>query len=301
MTMVKQSAPFFIVGARRSGTTMLRLMLNNHPNLSVPFETGFIPVFYQKLADYGDLKVRDNLARLLRDISEFPLVRKGGIIQDEEAILSRPIVSYTDLVNAIFKVDAERKGKRRWGDKTPGYITEVDRLWKVFPGCYIVHLVRDGRDVALSLRTMEGWGSTHIPKVAQDWRWETTLVHKIGAILGEHYLEVRYEDLVLNPDGILRRICTFLNEPFHQDMLAFHVTAEREMPRESMKWHKNSVKPPDPGKVYMWKQQMSLADRILFEQISGPALEIFGYERENRHSTWGSRLKKIYYYTVVRW
>jgi hypothetical protein len=194
----------------------------------------------------------------------------------------------------------KRNGKQRWGDKTPSYVTELDILWNMFPGCSIVHLIRDGRDVALSLRRLE-WGSRHIPSVAEDWRWKTTLAHKIGSVLGEHYLKVRYEDLVLNTEETLRTICAFLKEPFHQDMLAYHVNGETEMPSESMKWHQHSVQAPDAAKVSMWQQKMSLSDRIIFEQIAGSTLDLFGYEREHHRSTWGSRLRKLYYCTFKRW
>lgn len=296
-----QSSPFFVVGAQRSGTTMLRLMLNNHPNLTVPFESAFIPFFYQKLSNYGDLKLKDNVMKLLKDISENPHVRKGNLIQNSEAILSHPITSYTDLLSAIFTEYAKQQGKKRWGDKTPSYVEWLDILWNLFPDCRIIHLVRDGRDVAISLRTIE-WGSNHIPRMAEDWRWKVTLGRKIGSVLGkEHYLEVHYEDLVLETENTLRTICAFLQEPYDKTMLTFYMTAEKEMPKESMKWHKNSVKPPDPGKVYMWKHKMSLSDRIIFEQIAGETLELFGYEREYHSSTLGSRFKNAYYSLVKRW
>jgi sulfotransferase family protein len=291
--------PFFIIGAQRSGTTMLRLMLNSHPKLAVPFESGFIPQYYLKHVEYGDLKIKENAEKLLEAISENSFVKRGKLIQNPHAILSNPIASYRDLVNAIFLEYAKRNGKERWGDKTPSYATELDILWHMFPGCRFVHLIRDGRDVAVSLGRLE-WGSGHIPTVAEDWRWITTLAHKIGSVLGEHYLEVRYEDLVLYTEETLRSICAFLKEPFHEDMLTFHVTAEREMPSESMKWHQTSVQAPDESKVFMWKQRMSLSDRIIFEQIAGSTLDLFGYERERHTSTWGSRLKKLYYCTFKR-
>jgi hypothetical protein len=295
-----RNPPFFIVGAQRSGTTMLRLMLNSHPNLAIPYESDFIPSFYQKLSGYGDLSLRDNVAKLLKAISENPHVKKGSLIQDSEAVLSYSIRSYADLVNAIFTAYAKREGKKRWGDKTPGYVAKLDIIWKLFPGCRIVHLVRDGRDVAISLRGLD-WGSKHIPTVAEDWRWKTTLGHKIGSVLGEYYLEVHYEDLVLKTEDTLRTICAFLQEPYHKEMLNFYSAAEKEMPKESLKWHKSSVRPPDSNKVYMWKREMSLSDRIIFEQIAGETLELFGYETEQHPSTLSSRLKNLYYCLVKRW
>ena len=130
----RPAPPFFIVGAQRSGTTLFRLMLNRHPQLSVPFESGFIPVFYRKLPEYGDLKQRENVQRLLKDIAEYPHQQYDPLIKDPGAILAHPIGSYADLVDAIFRVDAATRHKTRWGDKTPGYETDIDVLWTLFPG-----------------------------------------------------------------------------------------------------------------------------------------------------------------------
>ena len=292
--------PFFIVGVHRSGTTLLRLMLNNHPHLAVPFETVFIIEFYRKLAQYGDLSRRENQQRILADITKREGETKGELAQDPEAILAYPISDYAGLVHAIFTEYAKRKGKVRWGDKTPSHVMELDVIWKLFPECRVIHLVRDGRDVALSMRRID-WGSSHIPWVAQNWRWMTTLGRKMGAFLGDRYCEVHYEDLVTEPEETLRSICAFLEEPYHENLLRHHLTAQQEMPEESMKWHGNSVRMPDPSKVFAWKHQMSLADRIIFEQVAGAELEMFGYSRENHPQTFGSRLKSLYYKTIKRW
>ena len=73
------------------------------------------------------------------------------------------------------------------------------------------------------------------------------------------------------------------------------------MPAYSMKWHGASVSPPDETKVFAWKEKMSLSDQILFDEIAGPALELFGYERVNHPATLSSRLKRVYYCTIKRW
>ena len=292
--------PFFVVGAQRSGTTMLRLMLNNHPCLAVPFESGFIPVFFRRLGEYGDLAQPANAARLLQDICRHPKVEKGRLVPDAGAVLSRRIATYRDLVDAIFSEYAQRKGKRRWGDKTPAYITELEILLQIFPSCRLIHMVRDGRDVALSLGGIS-WGSRHIPRVAEDWRWKTVVAHKIGAVLGERFLEVRFEDVITDPERELHRICDFLGETFDPAVLQYAENAETEMPADSMQWHRTSTTPPDPEKVYEWKRRMPVADRILFEAVAGDALELFGYELERRGPTVGSRIKGLYYAVVQRW
>lgn len=292
--------PFFIVGAQRSGTTLLRLMLNRHPEISVPFESGFITVFYRKLDRYGDLARRENATRLLRDIAEYPLEKFGRLIKDPDAILACPVASYADLVNAIFTVDAREKKKARWGDKTPSYVTDLEVLWALFPGCRIIHVVRDGRDVALSNQKIE-WGIHSLPRAAEDWRWKTTLGHKVGAVLSGHYLELKFEDLVLQPEDTLQRVCAFLDVTFDPAMVSYETSAENELPDIARQWHRNSVRAPDPSLVYMWKRRMSRTDRIIFEQVAGDALELFGYESERLPITMASRAKNLYYAVWRRW
>lgn len=286
--------PFFIVGMQRSGTTMLRLMLNHHRNLAVPFESGFIPVVYKQLHKYGDFALRENAAACLQDISQLPLVQRGKLIENPDSILQYSIRSYADLVDAIFREYAKGKGKHRWGEKTPGQAMDLDVFWEIFPGCKIIHLLRDGRDVAVSLLGVS-WGSRNLMKIADQWRWNSVVAHKLGKVLRQKFLEVRYEDLVRDPATELRAICEFLEEPYDENMLHYHTTATAEMPKVSLEWHKSSVSKPDPGKVGVWKREMSRADRIIFEQVAGDALELFGYERENMPSSYASKVKKIYY------
>lgn len=301
MDASSRKTPFFVLGSQRSGTTMLRLMLNQHPHLCVPHETGFMTRFYREQHRYGDLSVPDNAARLLDAIARTPKIAKGGHILDREAILSRPIRAYPDLIDAIMDEYAKAQGKPRWGDKTPFYTLDIDILWTLFPGCKIIHLVRDGRDVLLSQRNIS-WCSNSVPRLAEDWRWKTTVCHKVGSVLGPaHFLELRYEDLVRDTEGALKAICRFLDEPFAPQMLHYHEHAPGAVPSDSLQWHRNSVKAPDPSKLYAWKRRLSPADRIIFEQNAGPALDLFGYERENHPSTLGSRLKNLYYALVVRW
>jgi hypothetical protein len=299
-TTTEQSKPFFVLGAQRSGTTMLRLMLNNHPGIAVPHETAFITVFLPRLSEYGDLANARNVARLLDDIASYHLVVRGGHIKSKDAILSHAIRSYSDLVNAIMVENARAEAKSRWGDKTPFYTQDIDVLWNLFPGCQFIHLVRDGRDVAVS-QTGISWLPNSVPQIAADWRHKTTICHKVGRTLPSgHFLEIRYEDLITRTEETLRTICSFLGEDYSPEMLSYHETAREVVPKESLKWHQASVSPPDPSKIGGWKRKLSRADRIIFEQIAGDALALFGYPREGLLTTFGSRIRNAVYFGIAR-
>jgi hypothetical protein len=291
--------PVFLLGSQRSGTTMLRLMLNNHPNLAIPHETAFITIYYKKLGSYGDLADKDNARRLLADISQHPLVKRGRLIENPEAILSRPTASYREFIDAIFRAYADSLGKARWGDKTPFYTPDIDVLHRIFPDAKLLHLVRDGRDVVLSQKSIE-WMSGNLPKLILDWRWKTTIAHKVGSVLGNNFLEIRYEDLVRQPEQVLRRICSFIDETYDQAMLSYSDEAQNVVPSASLKWHRNSIRPPDPSRLDRWKTDLARAERVLFEQLAGDTLDLFGYEREHLAPTMASRALKVYYTLLKR-
>jgi hypothetical protein len=299
MTPAAGSTPIFLLGSQRSGTTMLRLMLNNHPNLAIPHETAFITIYHKKLDSYGDLADKDNARRLLADISQHPLVKRGGLIENPDAILSRHTASYSELIDAIFQSYADSLGKALWGDKTPFYTPDIDVLHRIFPDAKILHLVRDGRDVVLSQKSIE-WMSGNLPKLILDWRWKTTIAHKVGSALGDNFLEIRYEDLVRQPEQMLRRICSLIDETYDQTMLSYSDEAQKVVPSDSLKWHRNSIRPPDPSRLDRWKTDLARAERILFEQLAGDTLDLFGYEREHLAPTMASRALKVYYTLLKR-
>src|SRR3546814_2786506 len=127
-----------------------------------------------------------------------PLCQRCKLVADPDAILARPIRDYRDFVDAIFRCYADAQGKPRWGDKTPFYTPDIDIIRRVFPDAKLVHLVRDGRDVVLSQRSIE-WLSGTLATLALAWRWKTTFSHKVGAMLGQEFLEVSHESLVCRP------------------------------------------------------------------------------------------------------
>lgn len=275
-------------------------MINAHPNLTVPFESNFIPDTYNILERYGDLSRADNIGKLLEYISENSFVKRGSLITDKEKILSKGPHSYSELIDAIYSTYADEHGKIRWGDKDPSYSTEIDVLYKLFPDCYVIHIVRDGRDVAISNRSLS-WGSKHLLNVARRWQWQVTLAHKMGSMLGNRFCEIRHEDLVRQPKEVLQSICNFLGEDFSENMLEYHRHAKDEMPTDSLKFHDTSVSPPNLDKVELWKREMSREDIILFEEIAGDTLKQFGYDLLGEKPDFRTKLRNLKYNLIFRW
>jgi hypothetical protein len=185
-----------------------------------------------------------------------------------------------EAIAAVFEVYAEHEGKPRWGDKTPLYMQHLPLLERLFPDALWVHLVRDGRDAALSfLELPEGFsGKTWaLPRTAAQfaarWRTEILSARRLGAHVGGRYLELRYEDLVTEPERELRRVCEHASLSWEPAMLDHtRVSDAARMPE-----HKNLAQPPTPG-LRDWRSQMSREDALAFEQVAGDILRGAGYD-----------------------
>jgi Sulfotransferase family len=290
-TPTRPPAPF-IVGVNRSGTTLLRLMLDSHPELTIPPETHFVPEMIR-------LARRDNTTRkrLVRAATDHP--RWGDFGLDEEVLLSRlreiKPLNPADAIRAFYDLYAEKEQKPRWGDKTPRYMRAMPRIERALPEARFIHLIRDGRDVALSQaeRALDGPAPT-ITEVAERWRRriETARIHSAEL---DDYLEVRYEDLVGDPEATLRTICEFLELPYDAAMLDYHRrAAERltEMDRdlgsgengpvrtgdERLAGHAMTSNPPSTDRCGRWREEMPAADEAEFERVAGELLADLGYE-----------------------
>lgn len=286
--MIDPPAPF-IVGVPRSGTTLLRLQLDAHPELAIPPETGFGAIstaFAERSAGREDLL--DALAAL-------PTWQDLGLDREEVAdtLPARESVSAGDAMRACYRAYAERHGKPRWGDKTPGHAAHMESLARALPEARFIHLIRDGRDVAASLRGLPfAPGDGSVRTIAAAWRDTIAATRRTGERL-QDYREVRYERLVREPEAVLRELCEFLDLPFHAGMLRAHERAsERLAEHRSVQLRPDGSvelaggvtiasrtgQPPDPGRIGGWRQALSEHDLAVFEERAGGVLAAEGYE-----------------------
>jgi hypothetical protein len=282
----------FIVGVGRSGTTMLRLMLDSHPQLTIPPETHFVPDLIDAIEDGADPE---------RAVEVMQSVRQWGDLHIEpaEAIERfRALDDFNagDALRAFYAIYAERQGKPRWGEKTPAYVRNMRKIEKALPEARFIHVIRDGRDVALSRwkRTLGDGEKAPAGQVAEGWQRRIRRAQKQGRKLA-HYLELRYEDLVTDTEPNLRRIAEFLELEWDPVMLTFYERAAdrmsemaRDLPAvegkptrpgdERMQAHAMTQKPPDPSAMYRWKERMSPEDVAAFDAAAGELLTELGYE-----------------------
>jgi hypothetical protein len=270
---IERNAPFFIVGSARSGTTMLRLMLNAHPEVAVPPESRFIVELYTGAEEVETSEFIDQLGRHRRFMTwDLP---KEAVREELE---DRPRVRFTDAVRAAFRAYAQVNGKVRWGDKTPRYVQHIPLLARLFPDARFIHLVRDGRNVALSYADVP-FGPKTITRVARLWSDRVSSGSASGRPLGPtRYIEIHYEDLVEDAEGQAKSLCEYLDLEFDPGMLEYTERSRGAVLPRAARYNPHVAEKPIPS-IRSWENGMPSSQVELFEALAGPVLSSLGYPR----------------------
>ena len=267
--------PLIVLGVRRSGTTLLRVMLDRNRSLAVPDESYFVPQLARRHRGSVDP------AAFLDDLRRLPTLVEWGLSPDAVARRLRPGMTTGAAIAAVFEAYAAQRGKPRWGDKTPLYMQYLPLLERLFPRAVYVHLIRDGRDAATSFLEVPdgimtaGWGHPRdAAGFAAQWATEVRGARALGARVGAtRYLEVRYEALVAAPDEELRRVSAFAGLEYEDGMLGYVGRTD-----SARKDHQKRLDEPPRVGVRDWRTEMPAADTAAFEATAGDLLHGLGYE-----------------------
>jgi hypothetical protein len=294
--------PFIIiVGRGRSGTTLLRAMFDSHPSLAIPPESHFL-VTLARAARAFRWDRGFSSERFAAALNAHWGFRGWGL--DEEVVRStltaaRP-ATYSEAVRAIFQRYATDRGKTRYGEKTPMNVLHMRKLASLFPEARFIHLIRDGRDVALSYRDAE-FGTNSIGESAVFWRRFVTRGRRDGHRLGPaRYREVRYEDLVRDPEPVLRSLCSFVDLPFDGAMMRYFERADDVMEGIDHRSQHGSVYLPPTQGLRDWRRDMAPDEVELFESIAGRLLAELGYELRSRAASLRSSARAVRAWTGVQ-
>lgn len=267
---------FLIIGGQRSGTSLLTRILNQHSQLAVPPESFYFNTFIPLLGYYGDLEREANVVRLVDDVLSTPKVSEWPTRPTRDQVLGRLNGRHAGGVFvALLESWAENQGKTIWGEKTPHHVFHWEEIERFLPGIPVVHIVRDGRDVALGLiRARFGPKSTYA--AARRWKRWMDQIDRIRESFAEgRYHQITYEDLLREPDVTIDGICRFLGLEFEAKMLDFH--RDQSLYSGYTEDHANLQKPLLTDKVAAWRRDMHPANVAVFESICGDALERYGY------------------------
>lgn len=279
--------PVFIVGVQRSGTTLLRMLLNAHSEIAIPEEARFLmPLLAQRhLAAGFQGEDYRKLVSFLRASEEYRLWNydSGPFFADLEA---RNRIELVELMNVLYGSFVSAEGKRYWGDKSL-FFRRIDMLARMFPQGSFIHIVRDGRDVFDSWRKMDATKDC-APAAALDWRLKLRFIERAFARLPtDRTLTVRFEDLLANPEAVARSTCEFLGVDYEVGMLDFHKKSRRYVGDH----HSQLIfKPIESGNQSKWRNILGHAEKVAFDLVAGQQLDRYGYGRCDAACSLGDRI-----------
>lgn len=288
-----------IIGAARSGTTLLRMMLDSHPQLAIPPETHFLPAL-RALQTRQDLKgneqkeaLRDEFLRAVTTSLNWP---EFGIAEEalRDAVSGGTSFGVSGAIRKFYWLYARARGKARWGDKTPPYVTQMRTVQALLPEARFIHILRDGRDVALSMRGL--WfdaAGGNLEDQAANWLWRIREARQQAAFC-PHYLEIRYEELLAQPRTVLENVCHFIDLEYSPAMEDYHRTSGARLRAEIRDRHdvdgnvlvskaqreaifEKVNGPPDADRAGRWRREMTGEECARFEAVAGSLLRELGY------------------------
>lgn len=264
-------------------------MVDAHPEIAITPEAHWIPIWFEEGTGLtAEGRITPELIARLLDHPKFALFRLG---REEVIALAGDghSMSYAALVTAIHDLYGKIRSKALVGNKTPDSARRMQTLHALWPEARFVHLIRDGRDVALSLMawprvtqkrpgTLPTWKEDPVSTAALWWELNVRRGREAGRLLGSGlYYELRYESLIANPAVECANLCAFLSLPYDDAMLRFY----ENRPRKSLS-ARNDWRPITPG-LRNWKTQMLAEDVERFEAAAGGLLDELDYPRVFPH------------------
>ena len=274
--------PIFIIGSGRSGTTLLQRMLRSHSNISSPTgESHFFIPLYKYPDKYGDLSQAENVKKVLEEMRrisrEFCEEDLHGLKFDTTALanefVDKGVNSTLDIISLLLTKNALGENKNRWLEKTPYYILHISTLLKMFPDAQFVHIIRDGRDCALSmLERKYDLKIFNIYQAAKIWSRYVDMGQEAKEYLSSDvYFEFRYEDLISDPETKVKEICTFLGEKYEDNVVDF---IKSQDPKNKTPMLKKGIQKNNFDK---WRTKMTIWQIRVFESVAGDTLKRNNY------------------------
>jgi hypothetical protein len=275
--------PIFMIGMQRSGSNLLRLMMNQLNEIASPHPPHIMQRFQPLLEHYGDLSADDNFYQLAEDVCrlvELNPVSWEGVSLDRDEVISRcREKSLAALHGAVYDLCAEAWGAHTWCCKSLANINYINEIEKCFDNPKYIFLYRDGRDVALSFRKAVV-GEKHMYHIAKGW----AKVQEIGLGLMDkigpgRLITVSYEELTANPAAAGQRLCEFLGVAYTDGMLEFHNSDEAQRAASSSTLWDKLTQPVMQNNTRKFLRESSEDDIRIFESVAGHVLDSLGYER----------------------
>lgn len=283
--MQNPPSPVLIIGTQRSGSNMLRLMLNQLPEIEAPHPPHILQIFFPLLSGYGDLNSDDNFRRLIEDVCRYIEVNPvpwSNVELDRTIIFNRcQHRTLVELSKVVYELKAEAKGARYWCCKSLANVYFIPEIESGGLNPFYIHLIRDGRDVAASFEKAIV-GEKHIYFIAKQWKLE----QELALSMTEKYAKdrtatLRYEEFIRDPKTALTPLLKKLNLNWSDEILNFYQSEEAKRTAAAGDMWRNVVKPVDSSNMRHYSERLTEEEILIFEKVAGAMLLRLGYELEN--------------------
>jgi len=271
------------IGTQRSGTNLLRVMLNQHPEISAPHPPHILQVMMPMLTMYGDLNDASRFRKLVDEVCT--LVEKNPVdwsVKFDRAAIAALCENHSlpQIMRAIYWTKAQTKNASWWSCKSMASIHHAKEIESAGIHPLYLFMYRDGRDVACSFRKAVV-GEKHIYNLAKQWSLEQELSLELAQSLGKNrVISICYEDFISDTERTLKRICNAMKIEYTPAMLEYADADESKITASSGKMWSNLTKPLMRNNSKKYLKELSHEDLVIFESVAGETLEKLGYPRE---------------------
>jgi Sulfotransferase family len=281
----RSKAPVFVIGCSRSGTTLLYHMILSSGNFAVyRMESHAFTLLEPR---FKPLSAPENKVKLLDAWYSTRLYQRSGLTpEDLEPRIMAECQNGGDFLRIQMEAMCRKQGVERWAETTPEHLLYIRRIKQTIPNALVIHVIRDGRDVALSweklsqIRRLPGDRRRAAMAAGIYWEWIVNQGRKAGRDLGGDYVEVHYEDLVRKPEEVLRKLEPFLEHDLDYDRIRQVAIGSVTAPNTAFK--------DEASPIGRWRRDFSAEDVATIETLIGGTLDDLGYELQTKDSRPGS-------------
>ena len=275
----QRQQPIFVVGCPRSGTTLLAGLLSAHSKLSCGPETEFFTGLC--IANRNNRLCRaktwpeEAANYLFSKVHEKPIPDYYGIARTEIiSYLKQRENSCPAILESLTETHMRQQGKQRWVEKTPTHLIHLREIRRHYPDAPVIRIIRDPRDVALSLLNVP-WGPSSFAAAVLHW-WNSDELSASFFETDRNCMTLRFEDVVMNPESELRKLCEFVGEEFESGMMDPSQSIAHLNPTK-IPWKQKAGQQIDRGRVAIWQRETNADQQRQAEAIAGDRAKAYGY------------------------
>ncbi len=280
-------APFFIIGAARSGNTLLRALLVGHSAIAIPPESYVLGSIARKWDRLNFLDWEDLVKTVIGEFESHPEFHTWQTelwpVYEQLLQLDKEQRSLAIILDTIYRhyATTQSPGATVWGDKTPLNTERIFLIDRVFPGARYIHMLRDGRDAVSSAVKAKMFGGS-VEAACEQWLMRVRNARELGDKIGSpRYMELRYEDLAFDPQSAVQWICTFLGVEFEKQMMDNSETFKKMGDTTALDHHAAVGLPVNTGSIGKWKERLTPRQIELMKPLLRDELKSTGYNTDD--------------------